>query len=57
MSCFVSGTCGEFGPNLQVLSLVSNVELENKIKNFFNDNEFDAQEESSEEENFCEKHF
>lgn len=53
----VSGACNGSSPNLNIVTLVSNVELEEKIKNFFNDGEFDSQIEASEEEIYCENHF
>lgn len=53
----VSGACKGASPNLNIVTLVSNVELEEKIENFFDDGEFDSNEEDSEEEAYCEKHF
>lgn len=39
------------------MTLISNVELEQKIKTFFDDGEFDSQSKLSKGEIYCENHF
>lgn len=49
--------CTTACPSLNIVNLVSNVELEEKIRSFFNDGEFDTKDETSTEELYCENHF
>lgn len=43
----VSGALNTAGPMLQIVTLITNVELEKKVKNFFREDEFESQNELS----------
>lgn len=53
----MSGAINSDDPSLEIVTLVSNVELENTLKKFFAPEEFEVDEEISEEELYCENHF
>lgn len=53
----VSGAFNVLSPNMRIVTLITNVELEEKLKNFFKEDEFESQSKLSDEEIFCENHF
>lgn len=53
----VSGALNASSTNMRIVTLVSNVELEQNLENFFNEDEFESQNKPSDEENYCEEHF
>lgn len=53
----VSGAINRNRSNIQLITLVTNIELEKKLNEFFGVEEFERKNELTEEEIYCEEHF
>lgn len=55
----ISGACNTRDPNVRIVTLLTNVELQQSLKRFFESDEFDNERSNdlTDEELYCEEHY